>query len=230
VPYRICAGRRKFRVCRPIELCVEPSASQDDLRGKAIAEALAQLTLPCPNQYQERQISQAWRIEARQNRLLLAQPSLHPGSFFNHKLTIHDHRYVLRYTRFVEIMMPAFSRAALVLCLPTFRMSVSGWGLDYLWPRCLSFPYKGIAIVDAVVVGHTKQSDPQQGEFYRMLRRFNVDAHAEHDEIVRMHGIDTSYHHQAYGGIRRLNLWKRAFRRLNRCRASGEERQIRENQ
>jgi hypothetical protein len=65
VPYRICAGRRKFRVCRPIELCVEPSASQDDLRGKAIAKALAQLTLPCPNQYQERQISQAWRIEAR---------------------------------------------------------------------------------------------------------------------------------------------------------------------
>lgn len=129
----------------------------------------------------------------REHRLQLAQPSLHPESFANHAVTVHQPNNLLRYTRFVEIMMPAFTQAALAACLPTFRDSVSGWGLDYMWPGRLSYPDKGIAIVDAIQARHTKQSDPRGGAFYRMLEGMGVDAHDELDRIVRAHGIDVPY-------------------------------------
>jgi hypothetical protein len=148
-----------------------------------------------------------------QHSLMLAQPSLHPRSFFNHHVTIRQPRYVLRYTGFVEIMMPAFSRVALTLCLPTFRMSVSGWGLDYLWPLRLSAPADKVAIVDAVAVRHTKRSDPKQGEFYRMLRQRNIDPHTELDNILLAHNINASSRHRVSGGLRRPNIWQRALNR-----------------
>jgi hypothetical protein len=45
---------------------------------------------------------------------------------------------------------------ALRLCLGSFRDSVSGFGLDHLWPALLGGARSRIAIIDAAGVIHTR--------------------------------------------------------------------------
>jgi hypothetical protein len=95
---------------------------------------------------------------ARKYSLDLVQPSLLrvPGCFITHSVTAQHPGRVLRYVDFVEIMCPAFSIRALRICLGTFRDSVSGFGLDHLWPALLGGARSRIAIIDATGVVHTR--------------------------------------------------------------------------
>jgi hypothetical protein len=95
---------------------------------------------------------------ARKYSLDLAQPSLLPvpGCFITHGITAQRPASILRFVDFVEIMCPAFSLRALRLCLPTFRDSISGFGLDHLWPSLLGGPRARMAIIDATGVIHTR--------------------------------------------------------------------------
>ena len=63
---------------------------------------------------------------------------------------------LLRYVDFVEIMCPVFSTRALRVCRGSFRDSVSGFGLDHLWPALLGGARSRIAIIDSVGVIHTR--------------------------------------------------------------------------
>jgi hypothetical protein len=95
---------------------------------------------------------------ARKFSLDLAQPSLLPveGCHINHAITRQQPGSILRYVDFVEIMCPLFSARALSICLGTFRDSVSGFGLDHLWPALLGGPRARIAIIDATGLIHTR--------------------------------------------------------------------------
>ncbi len=106
----------------------------------------------------------------RANDLLLAQPSLLAQSYVLHDLTRQRPDGLLRFTNFVEVMVPVFSREALLLCAPTFGLSPSAFGLDHVWPRILGLPPARIAIVDAVAVAHTR---PMGGAYD--LRAANAD-------------------------------------------------------
>jgi hypothetical protein len=86
--------------------------------------------------------------------LMLAQPSLGANSFISHALTRQDERYWLRFSKFVEIMCPLFSREALRICIETFKGMNSGWGLDHMWLRLLGDIASRIAIIDEVAVLH----------------------------------------------------------------------------
>ncbi len=88
--------------------------------------------------------------------LLLAQPSLDPAGHVIHGITRTNPDTALRYTNFVEVMTPIFSRAALRLCAPSFALSRSGFGLDHLWPKLLGEPAHRIAILDETSVVHTR--------------------------------------------------------------------------
>lgn len=92
----------------------------------------------------------------RRHQFDLSQPCLEPESFASHKATLLDSDYSLRYTNFVEVMCPLFSRNALRLCLPTFNGSISGWGLDLIWPCLLGRVHTRMAIIDDVAVAHTR--------------------------------------------------------------------------
>ena len=94
----------------------------------------------------------------REHRLDLAQPGLSPLGHVTHPITARDVRYVLRYTSFVESMTPAFSRAALRLCAPTFEKAVAGFGLDNVWPKLIGGAgvRNRIAIVDDIQAIHTR--------------------------------------------------------------------------
>ena len=86
--------------------------------------------------------------------LHLAQPALTPTSYYGHRITMQNPKYRLRFTEFVEIMIPMFSRVGLEICAPTFACSSTGWGLDMIWPCLLGEQPSRIAIIDEVAVLH----------------------------------------------------------------------------
>lgn len=86
----------------------------------------------------------------------LAQPSLDYASYWTHQITARRPAYRARFTNFVEVMTPTFSRWALEVCLATFRMSPSGFGLDVVWPVILQKAGRRMGIVDEVAFGHTR--------------------------------------------------------------------------
>lgn len=89
--------------------------------------------------------------------LQLAQPALTHDSFICHAVTEQDSTCLLRFTMFVEGMVPAFRSDALRLCLPVMEEeSRFGWGHDWVFPMLLGYPPSKIAIVDACPVRHTR--------------------------------------------------------------------------
>lgn len=120
-------------------------------------------------------------------RLCLAQPALTKDSYFTWDTLLQDPNCHLRYTRFVEVMAPVFSRDALRACRHTFAQSTSGWGLDWVWPTlCARAELGRIAIVDATPVHHTRpvgggslyrdhpEMQPRQ-EAQRLLRAYGIE-------------------------------------------------------
>jgi hypothetical protein len=65
----------------------------------------------------------------RQYQLSIAQPAIATGDVSYQSLRPRLN-LLLRYTRFAEVMCPIFSGAALAAVRPTFRETVSGWGID----------------------------------------------------------------------------------------------------
>ncbi len=105
----------------------------------------------------------------------LAQPAI--TGPVSHEITKPVEGCVLRYTSFVEIMSPVFSRRALETVKSSFAESVSGWGLDFLWPKLLGGGDSRIAIVDAVRVRHSRPL--RQGTLYSTLKTLDVDPKQE---------------------------------------------------
>ena len=117
--------------------------------------------------------------------LELAQPSLSMNSYATHLITIRNRSFLLRFTTFVEIMAPCFSRSFLKRCHASFSESVSGHGLDYLWPAWVS-DFMKIAIIDAVIIRHTR---PIGGPSYRMLAQQGVSAAEERLALLQKYKI-----------------------------------------
>jgi len=138
---------------------------------------------------------------ARDFQLALAQPSLSLESFSSWPVTLRCPSFRLRFTNFVEIMAPLFSREALGQCLETFPQSISGWGLDLVWPAILGHPREAIAVIDEIAVTHTRPVDPAQGRFYRYLRQLGVDPYRELEELTRRYGVPADHKPQQYGAI-----------------------------
>ncbi|MDA8329101.1 MAG: DUF707 domain-containing protein [Betaproteobacteria bacterium] len=92
----------------------------------------------------------------RRHELDLAQPALLMNGNISHQVTVHNPVFSLRYTNFVEVMCPLFSREGLQICHPVFNGSISGWGLDYIWPHLLGGVSSKVAIIDDVIVVHTR--------------------------------------------------------------------------
>ena len=117
--------------------------------------------------------------------LCLAQPALTRNSYYTWDTLLQDSRAHIRYTRFVEVMAPLFSRAALDACRPTFAESRSGWGLDWVWPAlCRQAGLGRMAVLDATPVRHTR---PVGGELYR--NHPDLDPREDAVRLLRRYGI-----------------------------------------
>lgn len=92
----------------------------------------------------------------REHGLAVAQPSLSRDSYFSHFLLNRCPGFHLRYTNYVEVMVPCLRMDLLRRVLPHFEGHMSGWGLDYVWCR---FPESGAyraAVLDCIEVHHTR--------------------------------------------------------------------------
>ncbi|WP_017752681.1 DUF707 domain-containing protein [Clostridium tyrobutyricum] len=126
-------------------------------------------------------------------KLDLAQPSLTLDSFFSHPITLQNKECILRYTNFVEVMIPIFSKNALKLCINTFKETKLCWGLDYIWPKLLK--YKNIAIIDSNPVKHTRKVG--NGDLYINL---NVNIFDEFKYLLSKYNVN-QYNHKYYDFI-----------------------------
>ena len=114
--------------------------------------------------------------------LKLAQPALHEDSHVAHLITVRHTNSLLRFTNFVEVMCPCFSRRTLQLCLPYFRETKSSWGLDFLFPKLLGYPPRSIAVVDATPVIHTRAI--RTGAHYERIRETGEEPYSELSNLV----------------------------------------------
>jgi hypothetical protein len=115
----------------------------------------------------------------------LAQPAIAGEVTFDITRPVED--CALRYTDFVEIMCPIFSRRALALLHGTFSESVSGWGLDFLWRRELMRRRGRMAIIDCLPVRHTRAA--RVGPLYKRLSEQGVDPGTELKALMAKWGF-----------------------------------------
>jgi hypothetical protein len=99
------------------------------------------------------QINKLFRL-SNQYSLQICQPSV--VGHISHNITKPIENVVLRYTNFVEVMAPLFNRETFIKLSETFNYNQSAWGYDYLWPHLLGYPKDKIAIIDDIVMEHTK--------------------------------------------------------------------------
>jgi hypothetical protein len=115
--------------------------------------------------------------------LQLAQPAISGGDV-SYQALRQKPGVVLRYSPYVEVMCPLFTREALRKCQPTFLECKSGWGLDWVWPRY--FAQHEIAILDAVGVEHTGPLGT--GENYQKLAALGVFPDREFHAVMTKYG------------------------------------------
>lgn len=131
-----------------------------------------------------RDLNRMFVIAADKN-LDLSQPALSPDSYIAHPITRQHPEKIVRFTNFVEIMTPIFSKSALRRCSGTFHLGNSGWGLDDIWPTLLGGHRHRVGIIDAVSVRHTRP----------LATNYDRDA-AQEDatNICRAYGVTPSYY------------------------------------
>jgi hypothetical protein len=97
--------------------------------------------------------------------LWLCQPSL--LGYASHKITLPQQNSLLRYTNFVEVMAPMMSLDTVLKLKETFDVNYSSWGLDGIWPYLLGQPKDKVAIIDTIIMHHTKP--PGSPELYSQI-------------------------------------------------------------
>jgi hypothetical protein len=115
--------------------------------------------------------------------LKLAQPAISAGQV-SYQALRQKPGVTLRYSPYVEVMCPLFTREALRRCQSTFLECKSGWGLDWVWPRY--FAQHEIAILDAVGVEHTGPLGT--GENYQKLAELGVYPDREFHAVMATYG------------------------------------------
>lgn len=110
-------------------------------------------------------------------KLQIAQPAL-VNSYYLWDHTLKDSYCELRYTNFVEMMIPCFSRTALKKVLFTFNENKTGWGTETHWPLLIHAGHRDMAIIDAVSVIHTRPIQSGQAihrrEAMEYLRKYRL--------------------------------------------------------
>lgn len=115
--------------------------------------------------------------------LQLAQPAIAAGEA-SFQVLRQRPGLILRYSPYVEVMCPIFTRAAFFKVMPTFLETRSGWGLDWLWTRYFE-PHE-MAVLDAVGVEHTGRL--KMGENYKNLANLGIDPCLEFEQVIQRHG------------------------------------------
>lgn len=128
-------------------------------------------------------INRLFRLAAEYH-LPIAQPAIAQGDV-SYEALRQRAGILLRYTRFVEVMCPVFSRGSLLNVKATFGKTLSGWGIDWAWTRLVDA--RRIAVVDAVGVDHIRPL--RAGDAYRRFAEHGVSPADECRRVLREYGL-----------------------------------------
>ena len=125
--------------------------------------------------------------------LSLCQPAM--KGYVSHPITVPQNDSKLRYTNFVEVLAPLMSLETLMLVKDTFDENYSGWGYDFLWPYMLEYPEDKIAIIDSIIMTHTKPVGADYSRFpvhpsvesREMLNRLAPDLVIQQNEYSKIY-------------------------------------------
>jgi hypothetical protein len=126
---------------------------------------------------------------AKEHKLSISQPAME--GYVSHEITKPISGSLLRYTNFVEVLAPLFDKETLLDIYNTFDLNYSSWGYDYLWPHMLNYPQNKIAIIDDIIMNHTRPV----GQNYSRFPRLPWD---EMDDLLYSYNItkqETNYSH-----------------------------------
>ncbi len=88
-----------------------------------------------------------------------------------------------RETTFVEVMAPFFSQKALLNIYNYFDISISTWGLEYLWYYKCSDLHVGV--YDNIIMSHESPVDTESGPFYMYLQKMNINPFEERESVKK---------------------------------------------
>jgi hypothetical protein len=136
--------------------------------------------------------------EMRRLDLDISQPSLSWDSFYTHFITLSCPGLRLRYTNFIEIMIPCANTRIMKLVLPDIRNSMSGFGMDPIWSRLSDEPAFKAAILDSVRMRHTR---PVGGSLHTMMGRMDRSATTEAKRIQQLYDVERKIRPLVYAMI-----------------------------
>lgn len=149
--------------------------------------------------------------------LKIAQPALY-DSYYTFSHTIRERYSILRFTNFVELMQPCFSRDALKKVLFTFNENESGWGIDYHWGKIISSKGDEMAIIDDVRSVHSRPvssyNSENRRELNEYLKKYKLNPEIKVFDIIPKEPIDNNSswkpvlsideHRKAYSCLERI--------------------------
>ena len=115
--------------------------------------------------------------------LEIAQPAL-TLSYGTYYITMHDPTCMLRYTDFVEMMMPCFSRDALLKVLPTFKEKVRWQGIEFHWPVLIDTCHKDMAVIDDILAVHARSIRSNSPVYCKLMDKYMKENHLSMNENV----------------------------------------------
>ena len=119
--------------------------------------------------------------------LKIAQPALRM-SYHTWPHTLYNRYCKLRYTNFVEMMVPCFSQEALQKVRFTFNENETGWGTETHWPLLINATQRDMAIIDEVSVVHTRPIQSGQAihnqELAAYLQKFGLKTKVEYYDVI----------------------------------------------
>jgi hypothetical protein len=128
----------------------------------------------------------------------LAQPAVRQDSYVTHAVTAVHEGFQVRFTNFVEVMAPAFSRRLLAQVRPTLHGALTAWGLDHLWRHMA--PLGNIAIVDMAPVAHTRKF--QEGVGYKVMEGTGLTVDDDLARtLLRYNLVPEGHRRITYGGL-----------------------------
>ena len=119
----------------------------------------------------------------RQYRLRIAQPSL-SMSYATYAVTLHDPTCLLRYTDFVEMMMPCFSREALLKVMPTFKERARWCGIEFHWPVLIGTDHEDMAVIDDIAAVHARPIRSNSPVYWKLMDKYMKENRLSMNENV----------------------------------------------
>ena len=134
-------------------------------------------------------------------KLSICQPSFTNDSKISHKITLQVPGNILRYTNFVEVNTPVFTKDALIKSMKYYDDSLIGWGIDYLyiWANDMNKKDK-YAVIDIIPCINPKDDYKKDGRELNKINNYET-RHLSWHKLADKYGIPHTWVHKIYSRI-----------------------------